>query len=547
MEPRRKRMRLGDPETFHEVNENLADNRQDVDTAMASNDLVRLLLQGLLSLGFTDVAAELERKSKIKLESPSVGKFREHVENGNWQEAEGLLDCLQVVTEDSRRVSLVIVTWIIMVCLYQAIRFLFFEQKYIELLMCGEREQALDTLRTKLATLKYNRERLQDLTLLIFGSIKKDARAFANPVHARKRLLSSIQHHVDPTIMMPPNRLQHLLQIALKFKKQEYLLYNQPSDTLSLLSNFECTERYPERITAKLSRHKDEVWFVKFSNSGTRLASASKDCSAIIWNVENSESPSVSHVLLGHTSAVCYLAWSPDDLKLLTCNNNPNSGDSIKMWDTRSGTCIRTIAEPKNPSCCAWAFDSKMFAAGGDDKSLYLWDIGGDVQKSWANLTTRGMAFFPQRRDLLVASDYEVKIYRADGSSELKFKETETIFTLTLSKDGNYVLLATGRHELHLWDIQSCQIISKYSGYQHSGYALHSSLGGASEAYVASGSDDGSIYLWHRWNSCLVATLQGHTGVVNCVSWCPQNTSIFASCGDDKCIYIWGPKQAMDV
>lgn len=103
-----------------------------------------------------------------------------------------------MVTEDSRRVSLVIVTWIIMVCLYQAIRFLFFEQKYIELLMCGEREQALDTLRTKLATLKYNRERLQDLTLLIFGSIQKDARAFANPVHARKRLLSSIQHHVDP-------------------------------------------------------------------------------------------------------------------------------------------------------------------------------------------------------------------------------------------------------------------------------------------------------------------------------------------------------------
>ena len=34
-----------------------------------------------------------------------------------------------------------------------------------------------------------------------------------------------------------------------------------------------------------LEQHADEVWFLQFSNDGTRLASASKDCTAAIWEV----------------------------------------------------------------------------------------------------------------------------------------------------------------------------------------------------------------------------------------------------------------------
>lgn len=34
-----------------------------------------------------------------------------------------------------------------------------------------------------------------------------------------------------------------------------------------------------------LTEHKNEVWFVQFSNSGKYLASSSSDCTAIIWEV----------------------------------------------------------------------------------------------------------------------------------------------------------------------------------------------------------------------------------------------------------------------
>jgi WD40 repeat protein len=34
-----------------------------------------------------------------------------------------------------------------------------------------------------------------------------------------------------------------------------------------------------------LTEHKNEVWFVQFSNNGDYLASSSSDCTAIIWKV----------------------------------------------------------------------------------------------------------------------------------------------------------------------------------------------------------------------------------------------------------------------
>lgn len=40
-----------------------------------------------------------------------------------------------------------------------------------------------------------------------------------------------------------------------------------------------------EQLVQVLEAHGDEVWFLQFSHDGKYLASASKDCTAIIWEV----------------------------------------------------------------------------------------------------------------------------------------------------------------------------------------------------------------------------------------------------------------------
>jgi WD40 repeat protein len=73
--------------------------------------------------------------------------------------------------------------------------------------------------------------------------------------------------------------------------------------------------------------HQDEVWFMSFSHDGTKLASASRDARAIIWDVENYK---LLHILDDHKNAISYLAWSPDDSMLLTAGNDK----VLKLWDT---------------------------------------------------------------------------------------------------------------------------------------------------------------------------------------------------------------------
>lgn len=68
-----------------------------------------------------------------------------------------------------------------------------------------------------------------------------------------------------------------------------------------------------------LDTHRDEVWHVQFSHSGTMLASASKDTTALIWRVDPLGEPILMHTLAGHEKAVAFLTWSPDDSRILTC------------------------------------------------------------------------------------------------------------------------------------------------------------------------------------------------------------------------------------
>ena len=70
-----------------------------------------------------------------------------------------------------------------------------------------------------------------------------------------------------------------------------------------------------------LKGHTDEVWHVQFSHLGDRLASASKDKTAIIWVVSASGEAKMQHVLKGHPDHVTHLTWSKDDSKMLTCSS----------------------------------------------------------------------------------------------------------------------------------------------------------------------------------------------------------------------------------
>ncbi|WRX10823.1 WD40 repeat - like 10, partial [Theobroma cacao] len=87
--------------------------------------------------------------------------------------------------------------------------------------------------------------------------------------------------------------------------------------------------------------HNNEVWFIQFSNNGEYLAFSSSDCTAIIWKIMDNGKLTMKHILRSYQNLVFFVAWSPNDTKLLTCGNM----EVLKLWDVETGTCKHTFRD----------------------------------------------------------------------------------------------------------------------------------------------------------------------------------------------------------
>ena len=135
-----------------------------------------------------------------------------------------------------------------------------------------------------------------------------------------------------------------------------------------------------------LTDHTDEVWHVAFSHDGTMLASASKDQTAIIWQVQRQEQRlAKKFTLRGHSQSIAYLAWSPDDTMLATCGND----NVLRVWSSSTGDCIQEMSHhSKEVSSVAWLPDSKYTSV-----SIYIMLALADVGAWLMTLTARGLHY----------------------------------------------------------------------------------------------------------------------------------------------------------
>lgn len=107
-----------------------------------------------------------------------------------------------------------------------------------------------------------------------------------------------------------------------------------------------------------LTDHTEEVWHIQFSRNGRWLASASRDASAILWEVIPGHALSKRHTLRGHTKALTFCCWSPDDSMLATCSLD----GLVKIWEVETGSCLRTIDLHQGATfTAAWAADGTAF------------------------------------------------------------------------------------------------------------------------------------------------------------------------------------------
>lgn len=118
-----------------------------------------------------------------------------------------------------------------------------------------------------------------------------------------------------------------------------------------------CSKQFPCYTQQILTEHCNEVWFCKFSNDGTKLATGSKDTTVIVWHVDTvtalecgaaagrartpdflfvgqeTQQLKLMKTLEGHAYGVSYLAWSPDDAYLIACG--PDDCSELWLWNVQ--------------------------------------------------------------------------------------------------------------------------------------------------------------------------------------------------------------------
>ncbi len=123
------------------------------------------------------------------------------------------------------------------------------------------------------------------------------------------------------------------------------------------------------QVRLTLRGHNFAVLSVAWSPDGKRLATASGDKTAKVWDAASGQEVLT---LRGHGGSVRSVAWSPDGKRLATA-----SGDkTAKVWDAASGQELLTLKGHQSyVYSVAWSPDGKRLATASDeDQTAKVWD-----------------------------------------------------------------------------------------------------------------------------------------------------------------------------
>jgi len=504
-------------------------------------DILRLIGQHLRLLGLDKTTETLIKESGCLLEHPTAATFCQLIMRGQWDQAESTLERLKSIMGQSQNDI-------------TNMRFLILEQKYLEFLEDGKILEALKCLRDELAPLKYNTDRLHELSSFLMcpdqTNLKTLSKWAGKSELSRKALMDKLQTFLPPNIMLPPRRLEALLMQSIEYQCEKCPYHNFKEkfgvDEWCFLRDHECSkDDFPSVTLQILNEHCDEVWFCKFSNNGKKLATGSKDGCLIVWDVD----PDTYKLTLNksyddHSYGVALVAWSPDDRYLIVCGTEECS--ELWVWDVENKVLKKKLnnSHEESLTSAAWFPDGQSFVTGGIKGHFYNCDLDGNIKETWEGVRVRGLQTIPNDNGLVLAAD-NLKRIRAYNFRDLTdsnlIQEDFQIVSFTLNKSGTQCLISVASQGVHLWDVKDKCLVRRFQGSVQNNYMNFSTFGGAGEIYIASGSEDNKVYIWNIRHETPICVLEGHTRSVTCVSWNPEVPGMIVSASDDGTLRVWGP------
>ncbi|KAL3837977.1 hypothetical protein ACJIZ3_022568 [Penstemon smallii] len=193
--------------------------------------------------------------------------------------------------------------------------------------------------------------------------------------------------------------------------------------------------RVRSHIVETYQGHHQEVCGLKWSASGSQLASGGNDNLLHIWDrsMASSNAPTQwLHRMEDHTAAVKALAWCPFQGNLLATGGG--GGDrTIKFWNTHTGACLNSIDTGSQVCALLWNKNERelLSSHGFTQNQLTLWKYPSMVKMAELTGHTSRVLFMSQSPDgctvASAAGDETLRFWNVFGTPEVAKPAPKTV------------------------------------------------------------------------------------------------------------------------
>jgi len=237
--------------------------------------------------------------------------------------------------------------------------------------------------------------------------------------------------------------------------------------------------------------HKDRLFSARFSPDGLKLATASFDRTARIWD------GATGHPLtppLPHGGEVVYLAFSANGTLLATASHDRTA----RLWDTQTGQAVHPpLPHPDRVIRVSFSPDDSMLATACLDGVGRVWSP--TTGRLLRTLRHQGIiwsiSFGPDSARILTASaDRTAAVWDA-ATGQLRFSilQEQSILGAVFSPDGNRFATCDTKGVCRVWDAATGRPVSQSMRHSALVWSIQFSADGQR---VITGSDDGSARVW---------------------------------------------------
>ena len=285
------------------------------------------------------------------------------------------------------------------------------------------------------------------------------------------------------------------------------------------------------RVQLTLRGHDAEVWTVAYSPDGMRLATASQDGTAKVWDAVSGEE---LLTLRGHTQGgVNFIVFSPDGTRLATAGDD----QTARVWDAATGQELLTLVGHSNlVVSVAFSPDGKRLASASGDTTVIVWDLASGV--NLLTLTDHtdlvlSVAFSPDGTRLAGGSfDGTIIVWDASTGENL-LSIPGVVFAF--SPDGNRLVADAMGIYAKIWDAVTGEELLTLQGHRNNISFVAFSPDGKN---VVTTSLDQTAITWDAGTGQSLITLSGHTGIVGGAAFSPDGMHL-ATASNDGTARVW--------